>query len=43
MIYVGAETRPAGPLPNCCPAIVVSRGLKPNSSGGIPNATSFDS
>ena len=41
--HVGAATRPAGPLPSSWPPMVLSNGLKPSSSTGMPNDTSFDS
>lgn len=41
--YVGADTKPAAPCPNCWPPTVLSRALKPSSSVGTPNCVSLDS
>ena len=37
------ETRPAGPLPSFCAPMVVSSGLKPSSSSGMPYCAIFAS
>ena len=42
-VYDGVETRPAGPWPNIWPPTLVSNGLKPSSSTGIPNCVNFAS
>lgn len=42
-VYEGADTNPAGPWPRDCPPTVLSRGLKPSSSVGIPNCWSLAS
>jgi len=39
----GAETKPAGPCPSDWPPTVLSSGLKPSSSVGIPNWLSLAS
>ena len=44
LLYDDADTRPAGPWPNIWPPIpVVSSGLKPSSSTGIPNCVNLAS
>lgn len=42
-LYEGADTSPAGPCPKACPPTVLSNGLNPNSSVGIPNCVNLAS